>query len=588
MQFPQVAQAVVNTFEPEPGTVELVAYYSLNKGAEDLQLKDISQTMRGQLPPYMVPAYFERLDVIPMTTSNKADRKNLPAPKGGRVASAGDNYVAPRTPNEELLAAAMARALKVDKVSVTGRPFLPAVLGPHLVLMARFCSDIRQSGQVRHLQRDVLPEPHHRAAGRQAGIAGQRGRLCRWRLRKSLIPSNFAYYSCEHCRRPIISASRCLAPGYCRSDSVDLRRRRPPLTLVIFKVAAFFVAGFVGFSALPIVAKWLLIGRFKEESFPIWGVRYFCFWVVKALIRSAPLAAFRGSPIYNVYLRLLGAKIGRDVVIQSTFVPVTADLFSVGEGTFLSKMIVVGYKAQGNRIHIGAIAIGANAFVGEASVLAIDTAMADDTQLGHASSLQRGQRVPAGKRYHGSPAVETSADYCRIEPRHCSTLRRWIYALAPALPAIILAPIGIMLAYWWAPPAALKFVEMTGETPTYVPSATIAAALAAAARSSTSPGWRSASPRWSRSTAARPSWRDKTYVFTACITHLPLVSGSAIRRPTTLSSATARHRSLPQWIGWNLNKVEQSGSNFGTHQKARQSVPERDRQRTMVSDGLSM
>ena len=53
----------------------------------------------------------------------------------------------------------------------------------------------------------------------------------------------------------------------------------------------------------------------------------------------------------------------------------------------------------------------------------IDTAMGDDTQLGHASSLQSGQRVPDGKRYHGSPAVETTSDYCPIESRECGALR---------------------------------------------------------------------------------------------------------------------------------------------------------------------
>ena len=45
-------------------------------------------------------------------------------------------------------------------------------------------------------------------------------------------------------------------------------------------------------------------------------------------------------------------------------------------------------------IQTGPIHIGNNAYVGEASVLDIDTAMEDDTQLGHASSLQCGQRVP--------------------------------------------------------------------------------------------------------------------------------------------------------------------------------------------------
>ena len=54
------------------------------------------------------------------------------------------------------------------------------------------------------------------------------------------------------------------------------------------------------------------------------------------------------------------------------------------------------------------VAIGSNAVVGEASVLDIDTAMGDNTQLGHASSLQSGQRVPDDKHYHGSPAIETT------------------------------------------------------------------------------------------------------------------------------------------------------------------------------------
>ena len=37
--------------------------------------------MRARLPDYMVPAYLEELPLIPMTVSNKADRK-LPEPKG--------------------------------------------------------------------------------------------------------------------------------------------------------------------------------------------------------------------------------------------------------------------------------------------------------------------------------------------------------------------------------------------------------------------------------------------------------------------------------------------------------------------------
>ena len=206
------------------------------------------------------------------------------------------------------------------------------------------------------------------------------------------------------------------------------------------------------FSAIPIAAKWLLIGKWKQEAIPIWSLRYFRFWAVKTLIRSAPMARF-GGPIYNLYLRLLGAKIGANTVIQSTLVPVCTDLISIGPNTILRKdSIILGYKAQSNYIHTGPIHIGANAFVGEASVLDINTTMEDDTQLGHASSLHDGQRIPQGKHYHGSPAQETTANYCAVEPRVCTPLRRWTYAARAARsPAFALMPIPVLVLYAWFP-----------------------------------------------------------------------------------------------------------------------------------------
>ena len=110
MQLPQIAQAVVDTYESEPGTVELVAYYSLKQEASELAPGEVSQTLRKHLPGYMVPAYLEKLPVIPMTSSNKADRKNLPPPKGPRFSAGSSNFVAPRSEMEEALAGALSRS----------------------------------------------------------------------------------------------------------------------------------------------------------------------------------------------------------------------------------------------------------------------------------------------------------------------------------------------------------------------------------------------------------------------------------------------------------------------------------------------
>ncbi|HSL09507.1 MAG TPA: amino acid adenylation domain-containing protein, partial [Pseudonocardiaceae bacterium] len=80
LQVPGIAQAVVDTYEPEPGTVELVAYYSRRTDTAAVDQQQVYEQLRGRLPRYMVPAYLEELAVIPMLPSDKADRRNLPAP----------------------------------------------------------------------------------------------------------------------------------------------------------------------------------------------------------------------------------------------------------------------------------------------------------------------------------------------------------------------------------------------------------------------------------------------------------------------------------------------------------------------------
>ena len=146
----------------------------------------------------------------------------------------------------------------------------------------------------------------------------------------------------------------------------------------------------------------------------------------------------------------MGARIGRNVILSCQFAPVCTDLVTIGDNTIVRKdTILLGYRAQSNFIHIGPVAIGSNAFVGEGSVLDIDTAMGDNTQLGHASSLQSGQRVPDGKHYHGSPAVETSSDYCPIEGKNGAALRGVIYvSLILATLLLIAVPAVMILIYY--------------------------------------------------------------------------------------------------------------------------------------------
>ncbi|HEY0022716.1 MAG TPA: non-ribosomal peptide synthase/polyketide synthase [Longimicrobium sp.] len=135
LAHPEVREAVVLAREDAPGDRRLVAYYVGGEGAEAEQLRS---HLSEQLPEYMVPAAFMRLEALPLTPNGKVDRRALPAPE---LASAENLYVAPRTPVEEVLAGVWAEVLRLERVGVEDSFF---ELGGHSLLATRMVSRIRE------------------------------------------------------------------------------------------------------------------------------------------------------------------------------------------------------------------------------------------------------------------------------------------------------------------------------------------------------------------------------------------------------------------------------------------------------------
>jgi len=186
---------------------------------------------------------------------------------------------------------------------------------------------------------------------------------------------------------------------------------------------------FLVMCTLPIAAKWILIGRWKPERIPVWSMRYFRFWLVKTLVRANPLVLMVGSPLHILYLRALGAKIGKDVAIFAVETPVCTDLLTIGDGTVIRKdSHISGYHAIAGVIETGSVTIGKNALVSEQTVVDIGTSMGDGAQLGHASSLHTGQSVPDGEHWHGSPAQPTQTDFQTVQPMPLGTVRKVSYS----------------------------------------------------------------------------------------------------------------------------------------------------------------
>ncbi|MEX5255809.1 Pls/PosA family non-ribosomal peptide synthetase [Kocuria arenosa] len=216
---------------------------------------------------------------------------------------------------------------------------------------------------------------------------------------------------------------------------------------IYLRSVALGAAMFLLMCILPVVAKWIVIGRFRPCEIRIWSLAYFRFWLVKTLMRTSPLALVTGSPVTTFYLRAMGARVGRNVTILTNRLPICTDLLSIGDGTVIRKDAVFnGYRAHGGVIQIGTVTLGRDVSVGEGSVLDIDTTMGDDSQLGHRSTLYTGQVVPEGEHWHGSPGRRTDVDYATVTAAPYRPWRRGLFATSQILATIALGRIMLGLA----------------------------------------------------------------------------------------------------------------------------------------------
>jgi non-ribosomal peptide synthetase-like protein len=129
-------------------------------------------------------------------------------------------------------------------------------------------------------------------------------------------------------------------------------------------VAIIVVTGLIG-----IALKWLVLGRTKPGVYPLWGVYYFRWWFAARVAGLVHIKWLQGTPVMRFYWRLLGAKVGRDVII-SDYEAGAIDLIEIGDGTsFGSKTTFANGEAIGDKLVIGRITIGKDVSAGASVVL---------------------------------------------------------------------------------------------------------------------------------------------------------------------------------------------------------------------------
>ncbi|WP_024780710.1 condensation domain-containing protein, partial [Pseudomonas corrugata] len=136
-----IKEAVVLAREDVPGAKRLVAYFTVHGDEFNIEIESLRAQLQAQLPEYMVPAAYVRLDALPLTPNGKLNRKALPAPDQASVITR--EYEAPLGEVEVTIAGIWQDLLGLERI---GRHDNFFELGGHSLLAVKMIERMRQAG----------------------------------------------------------------------------------------------------------------------------------------------------------------------------------------------------------------------------------------------------------------------------------------------------------------------------------------------------------------------------------------------------------------------------------------------------------
>ncbi|MFL5743215.1 MAG: MupA/Atu3671 family FMN-dependent luciferase-like monooxygenase, partial [Niastella sp.] len=136
LTYPMVREAIVDVREKE-SVKQLTAYLAADPAIDLVALRT---HLADSLPPYMIPAHFVIMDRLPLTSNGKVNRKALPDPQDNGIRN---DFEAPGTENERLLAEVWSKVLGVGNISITDNFFS---LGGDSIKSIQIISRMRNAG----------------------------------------------------------------------------------------------------------------------------------------------------------------------------------------------------------------------------------------------------------------------------------------------------------------------------------------------------------------------------------------------------------------------------------------------------------
>jgi len=184
----------------------------------------------------------------------------------------------------------------------------------------------------------------------------------------------------------------------------DAAVSRPVFLFTILPVASLAIGAF--FCLLVLALKWVLLGRVRPDTHPLWSCwcsRWDFLYVAWAVYASRVLAALEGTLLLSWYLRAMGMRIGRRVVLGRGFAQVVdPDMLEFEDGATVSCQFQA-HTFEDRVLKIGYVRISNRATVGGGAVLLYGADIGARTHVAPHSVVMKRETLLADRSYAGCP-----------------------------------------------------------------------------------------------------------------------------------------------------------------------------------------
>jgi non-ribosomal peptide synthetase-like protein len=174
-------------------------------------------------------------------------------------------------------------------------------------------------------------------------------------------------------------------------------------------VAAVTAAAALALAVACVALKWLLLGRVRPGAHVLWSCwcsRWDFMYVAWSLYVPWFVAPLEGTPWLAWYLRALGMRIGRGVLLGRGFADVVdPDMVTIGDGATVQALFQA-HTFEDRLLKMGPVVVGAGATVAAGVVPLYGATVGEGAHVAAHSVVMKGETLTAHTAYAGSPVAQ--------------------------------------------------------------------------------------------------------------------------------------------------------------------------------------